>query len=251
MASRKRKPRASSSGSTARLRCCNASRAPTRSPIWWSMSLRKKHPQPTAPRSAPRAGSSTPLPERSRYLRLVRRRFSHGYRLFRFAIDRYAPPNRGKPMAKSRIIIFSLLLALPVLWSAAPARADQAFQRLMPLLVDLDGWQGKKPDGMSMEMPNGSMTTATREYQKGPGGGDASVMVGQVPAGALAPMQAGMNITTSEGHMLSGNMHGMQVLKSYTPAQKSGALLVALDKEAMFSLSYNGLSEDEALALAE
>jgi len=27
--------------------------------------------------------------------------------------------------------------------------------------------------------------------------------------------------------------------------------LVALDKEAMFSLSYNGLSEDEALALAE
>ena len=81
--------------------------------------------------------------------------------------------------------------------------------------------------------------------------GNASVMVGQVAAGALAPMQAGMNITTSEGHMLSGNMHGMQVLKSYTPAQKSGALLVALDKEAMFSLSYNGLSEDEALALAE
>jgi hypothetical protein len=46
-------------------------------------------------------------------------------------------------------------------------------------------------------------------------------------------------------------MHGMQVLKSYTMAQKSGALLVALDKDAMFSFSYNGMSEDEALALAE
>jgi len=147
--------------------------------------------------------------------------------------------------------IFSVVTVLSLVGTLASAHADQAFQRLMPLLVDLDGWQGKKPDGMSMEMPNGSMTTAAREYQKGPARVNASVMVGQVAAGALAPMQAGMNITTSEGHMLSGNMHGMQVLKSYTTAQKSGALLVALDKEAMFSLSYNGLSEDEALALAE
>jgi hypothetical protein len=27
-------------------------------------------------------------------------------------------------------------------------RADQAFQRFLPLFVDLDGWQGKKPDGI-------------------------------------------------------------------------------------------------------
>jgi hypothetical protein len=43
----------------------------------------------------------------------------------------------------------------------------------------------------------------------------------------------------------------MQVLRTYTTAQKSGALLVALDKDAMFSFSYNGLAEDEVLALAE
>jgi len=59
-----------------------------------------------------------------------------------------------------------------------------------------------------------------------------------------------MNVTTAEGHMLTTSMQGMQVLKSYTTAQKSGALLVALDKEAMFSFSYSGISEDEALALA-
>jgi hypothetical protein len=154
-------------------------------------------------------------------------------------------------MTKSRSVIFSLLLALPVLWSVSSAHADQAFQRLMPLLIDLDGWQGKKPDGMSMEMPSGSMTTATREYQKGPARAHASVMVGTAAMGALAPMQAGMNVTTSEGHMLTANMHGMQVMKSYTTAQKSGALIVALDKDAMFSFSYNGMTEDEALALAE
>jgi hypothetical protein len=92
--------------------------------------------------------------------------------------------------------IFSVVTVLSLVWTLASAHADQAFQRLMPLLVDLDGWQGKKPDGMSMEMPNGSMTTATREYQKGPARVNASVMLGQVAAGALAPMQAGMNITT-------------------------------------------------------
>jgi hypothetical protein len=76
-------------------------------------------------------------------------------------------------------------------------------------------------------------------------------LVGQAAAGALAPMHSGMNITTSEGRVLGGNMHGMQVLRTYTTAQRSGALLVALDKDAMFSFSYNGFAEDEALALAE
>jgi hypothetical protein len=154
-------------------------------------------------------------------------------------------------MPKSRFIIVSLLLALPVLWATAPARADQAFQRLMPLLIDLDGWQGKKPDGMSMEMPGGGMTTATREYQKGSAKANAAVMTGQAAAGALASMQAGMNITTSEGHVLTDTMQGLKVMKTYTTSQKSGALLVALDKDAMFSFSYSGVAEDEALALAQ
>jgi hypothetical protein len=154
-------------------------------------------------------------------------------------------------MAKSRSVILALLLALPVLWAVSSARAEPAFQRLTPLLIDLDGWQGKKPDGMSMDMPNGSMTTATREYQKGSAKANASVVVGQTAVGALAPMVTGMNINTSEGHMLTDTMSGMKVLKTYTTAQKSGALLVALDKDAMFSFSYSGLGEDEALALAQ
>ena len=154
-------------------------------------------------------------------------------------------------MAKSRSVILALLLVLPVLLTMTSARAEPAFQRLMPLLIDLDGWQGKKPDGMSMDMPNGSMTTATREYQKGSAKANASVVVGQTAVGALAPMVTGMNINTSEGHMLTDTISGMKVLKTYTTAQKSGALLVALDKDAMFSFSYTGLPEDEALALAK
>ena len=154
-------------------------------------------------------------------------------------------------MSRPGRAIFSIVTVLLLAWPLASARADQAFQRFLPLLVDLDGWQGKKPDGMSMEMPNASMTTAGREYQKGSARVNASVMTGQVAAGALAPMQTGMNVTTTEGHMITATMHGMSTLKTYTTAQKSGALVVALDKDAMFSFSYNGISEEEALALAE
>lgn len=154
-------------------------------------------------------------------------------------------------MVKLRSIIVALLLVLPVLWAVSSARAEPAFQRLTPLLTDLDGWQGKKADGMSMDMPNGSMTTATREYQKGSAKANVSIVVGQTAVGALAPMVTGMNINTSEGHMLTDTIGGMKVLKTYTTAQKSGALVVALDKDAMFSFSYSGLPEDEAVALAQ
>jgi hypothetical protein len=154
-------------------------------------------------------------------------------------------------MVKSRSVILALLLALPALLTMTSARAEPAFQRLTPLLIDLDGWQGKKADGMSMDMPGGSMTTATREYQKGSAKATAAVMTGQAAVGALSPMESGMKINTSEGHMLTDTIQGMKVLKTYTTAQKSGALMVALDKDAMFSFSYTGLPEDDALALAQ
>lgn len=51
--------------------------------------------------------------------------------------------------------------------------------------------------------------------------------------------------------MVTSTMHGMSVLRSYNTPQKSGALIVALGKEAVFTFSYSGISEDEALALAE
>jgi hypothetical protein len=154
-------------------------------------------------------------------------------------------------MSRLRHAIFCFFTALTVLSPSSSARADQAFQRFLPLFVDLDGWQGKKADGMSMEMSNASMTTATRDYSRGPAQAHASIMTGQAAAGVLAPIQSGMNLQTSDGHMITSTMHGMQVMKTYNTPQKSGALLVALGKDAMFSFSYNGITEDEAMALAE
>jgi hypothetical protein len=60
-----------------------------------------------------------------------------------------------------------------------------------------------------------------------------------------------MNVQTSDGHMIASTMHGLPVIKTYNTQQKSGAIMVALGKDALFSLSYNGITEDEALALSE
>ncbi len=146
--------------------------------------------------------------------------------------------------------ILSGLVVLSLLGSLT-ARADQAFQRFLPLFVDLDGWQGKKPDGASMEMANISMTTANRDYTKGSSELHAVVMVGQSAVAALAPLQNPMNIQTTEGHMVTSTMHGMPVLKGFNTKDKSGSLIVGVSKDAMFSLSYKNMTEDEALALAE
>jgi hypothetical protein len=137
------------------------------------------------------------------------------------------------------------------LWQPSPSYADQAFQRFLPLLVDLDGWQGKKPDGMTMEMPNASMTTATRDYQRGTAQLHASVIIGPAAVGALAGTQAVMNIQTSDGHIITSTINGLSVTKTFNISQKSGAIMVALSPSALFSVSYSGLTEDDALPLAQ
>ena len=154
-------------------------------------------------------------------------------------------------MVRPRQVIFSSIVALTMMCPLSQALADQAFQKFLPLLVDLDGWQGKKPDGMSMNMTDVTMTTATRDYEKGPAQVHASVTLGQAAGLALAPLTAGMNIQTTEGHMLTATMHGMPVMKSFTTKDKSGALIVQLGENAVFTFSYNGITEDEAMPLAE
>lgn len=154
-------------------------------------------------------------------------------------------------MYKSRYAILIVLLAVSMTWPLGHAHADQSFQRLLPLLIDLDGWQGKKPDGVSMEMADTSMTTATRDYERGEAKVHTTVIVGQAAEGALAPLQGGMNLETSEGHMVSATIRGLSALKVFNSKEKSGNLMVELDKNAMFNFAYEGMGEDEALALAD
>jgi hypothetical protein len=156
-------------------------------------------------------------------------------------------------MFKHRRAICFALAALTAAWllQSSPAHAEQAFQRFFPFLIDLDGWQGKKPDGVSMEMPGNSMITAVREYQRGTARFHAQVLVGAAAKGALAATQTGMNIETSEGRMNTSTIDGMTVTRTFNFKDKSGAILVALGTSGLFSMSFNGIPDDEALMLAK
>jgi len=141
---------------------------------------------------------------------------------------------------------------LAAVWQVplSTAKAQQSFQRFLPLLVDLPGWTGAKPDGMAMEMPANSIVTATREYRRGDATLNAQVITGPAAQGALAATASGMTIETGDMRMSTSTVDGLAVARTFTVHDKSGAVLVALGPSAMFSLSFNGVAEDEALALA-
>lgn len=143
------------------------------------------------------------------------------------------------------------LAALPAAWLLpfSAARA-QGFARFIPFLVDLQGWKGNKPDGLAMEMPGASMVTATRDYERGEARLNAQVIIGPAAQGALAATGAGMKIETSDARMSTSTIDGLPVTRSFTISDKSGAIIVALGPSALFSLTFNGVAEDEALALA-
>ncbi len=149
-----------------------------------------------------------------------------------------------------RLVLAAAALSAGWLLPPAAALAQQSFQRFIPFLVDLPGWTGKKPDGLAMEIPGSSMITATREYENGAARLSAAIITGPAAQGALAVTKSGIKVETSDGRMGTSTIDGLQVSRAYTISNKSGAILVALSDSAMFSLSFNGVAEDEALALA-
>jgi hypothetical protein len=129
--------------------------------------------------------------------------------------------------------------------------AQESFQRFLPLLVDLPGWQGNKPDGMAMEAAGNRMVAASREYERGDARLNVQILVGPAAQGALATINSGMKIETSEARMSTSTIDGLRVATTFTKADKSGVILTALSTSALFSFSFNDLSEEEALALAK
>ena len=136
------------------------------------------------------------------------------------------------------------------IWLPSSASAQQAFQRFIPLLVDLQGWKGNTPDGMSMEMPGSSMIAATRAYERGEARLNAQVISGPAAQGALAATAPGMKFETGDARMSTSTIDGLQVTRTFNTRDKSGAILVALGASAVFTLSFNGIADDEALTLA-
>jgi len=134
-------------------------------------------------------------------------------------------------MIDRRCAIRLVLATLPaVCLSSTLQAAPQSFTRFFPFLIDLQGWTGEKPDGMSMELPNNNMVTAKREYERGAARLTAQIVIGPAAQGALAVTHTGMKIETGDSRISTSTIDGLPVTRTFT---------------------FNGISDDEALTLAK
>lgn len=145
------------------------------------------------------------------------------------------------------------LAALPATaWLASQAaRAEQAFERFYPFLVDLPGWTGDKPDGMAMQLAGISILTATRKYRRDGASLEAGILTGPAAQAGLAMLKSDMKVETSDGHVKTETIDGIRIARTYTVKDKSGAILIGVADNALFNLAYTGITEDEAFALAK
>jgi hypothetical protein len=163
-------------------------------------------------------------------------------------------PASCRMIDRRRLVHLALAAMLAPVASAtltSPTQAQQAFQRFLPLLVELPGWQGAKPDGLAMEVSNSRMISATREYERGEAKLSAQILIGAAAEGAVAAAGSGVKIETSEARMSTSTIDGLQVSRTYMVNDKSGAVIVALGRSAVFMLSFDGITDEEGLTLAK
>ncbi len=152
---------------------------------------------------------------------------------------------------RRRAVRLALATLPAALLGARAARAEQSFERLYPLLIELPGWTGAKPDGMAMQLAGMAMMTATRKYTRGSAILNVGILTGPPAQGGLAMIQTGMKLETPEVHMSVDMVDGMKLARTYTAKDQIGAIFVGLTDSALFSFAFTGVAEDEGLALAK
>lgn len=149
------------------------------------------------------------------------------------------------------VALGAVALAALAVQTPRPAVAEPSYQRFVPLLIDLPGWEGGKPEGVAMEIGGAAMANATRRYERGEARLDAQVVTGPAAQGAMAGAASGIKMETPDGRLSSGPIDGFAVTRTYTFSDKSGAVIVGLRDNALFSLTFSGVDDEEALTLAK
>ena len=154
---------------------------------------------------------------------------------------------------RSKILVMAhaMLITMVLVFSVA-AHAEK-HDLLTPLLVDLNGWKGEKAEGMSMDMGNMKMITATRNYTRGDKDVTAVVFIGN-SAMTQGKMQ-GMKMESADSRINIKEIDGFQTQSVYDKKDKSGSVVIFLShgeaSGTIFTLSYNNIEEDKAIELAK
>lgn len=151
------------------------------------------------------------------------------------------------PLLPRRGVVAAIALLVPV----AGARA-QAYRGLLPLLIDLPGWTGAPPEGVDLTPQGVAAVSASREYERGDA--ELTALIGVGPT--FAPFQAlgSFQVQTPDHAMRSRTIDGFRVFTTSIAPARAGSVMVAVDPSSTrptgFMLQYEGISTDQAVALA-
>ncbi|MBN1163002.1 MAG: hypothetical protein JXB45_00350 [Candidatus Krumholzibacteriota bacterium] len=165
-------------------------------------------------------------------------------------------------MKKTIVPVILMLVAVCLAQALMPSPlCAEKYEKLYELFGDIKGWKAKDPEGMAMEMPGMKMIQATRTYSQGEQELSAVILIGNAAAAAGALASPGtasgeMKFESSESKAEAREIDGFMVHTLHDKKEKSGAVTVVLEMgegqdQAVFMLSYEGLSDEEGLKLAQ
>jgi hypothetical protein len=154
----------------------------------------------------------------------------------------------------------TVLLAVLFLLVVPAGLFAASFAPLLPLLVDLAGWQAEKAEGIDLSQAGMQGVTVVREYQNGEKTINASIMLGsQVGTTWIPDYKEGFKAETTEGSVEVRTINGFLVYLGFDKSESTGGLVVLLigttadkpESGALFVFSFEGLALDEALKTAQ
>lgn len=145
------------------------------------------------------------------------------------------------------------VLSLAFVLAVAPVSAGaQDYRQLTPLLIDLKGWSADPAEGVNMDMGAYKMINIVRSYARDSKELEAIIMIGNqvMPQGPMETMHA----ESDDSVMNMRQIDGFKVYTLHDKQDNSGNVTVFLartePRSALFAISYQGISESEAMDLA-
>jgi hypothetical protein len=139
--------------------------------------------------------------------------------------------------------LVTLLGSAVTIWPQT-LRAQQGYEQLIPLLIELPGWMGALPVGTDEEAKGGNGISAGRSYIRGEAHFSAFIVSGVAALSA----KSGVHIDV-KAQKSTSTINGFQVTTQSTPVFV--LISIALGPDAAFNLMFNNVSADEAMAIAQ
>lgn len=154
---------------------------------------------------------------------------------------------------------FTIIPFLCLIILLSTALLGEKPEDLVPLLIDLEGWEGEEAEVTDVSFQNFKGASARREYQRDEQTLDASIVIGYQAAGMWNPMYYdGFKMEAGDAILDVKKINGFFVFHSFQKPDKAGMCIILLQETsqqersgAVFAFSYEGIEDSEGRELAQ